>query len=135
MTTNQKGNITESQVMAKILELGYSVSIPFGNSDKYDQIWDIDGKLIRVQIKTSRWKNIEDKRALTFTCKSTCNGKAHFYSKKDIDFFATCWEGKVYAVPVEECSSEKALWFQPPLNHSKVSYAQDYEVAEVLKRL
>ena len=29
------------------------------------------------------------------------------YSKEEIDYFATYWEGKCYLVPVEECSTEK----------------------------
>ena len=38
MDTNFKGKLVELQVLTKITELGYSVSIPFGDKDKYDQI-------------------------------------------------------------------------------------------------
>jgi hypothetical protein len=54
MNTNQIGKISELEILTYVTKLGYSVSIPFGDKDKYDQIWDINGKLIKVQIKTSR---------------------------------------------------------------------------------
>ena len=69
MDTNFKGKITELKVLTYITELGYSVSIPFGDKDRYDQIWDINGKLIKVQVKTAHWKTLEQK-AITFKCKS-----------------------------------------------------------------
>ena len=36
MDTNTLGKITEIEVMSYILKKGYSVSIPFGDKDKYD---------------------------------------------------------------------------------------------------
>ena len=134
MNTNQKGKLTELQVLTKITEMGYPVSIPFGNSDRYDQIWDINGKLIRIQIKTSHWKTNEQK-AIIFSCKSTVNGKGTKYSKKDIDYFATFWNNEIYLVPVEECSTEKTLWFQQPNGGHGFSFAKDYIAQEVLKNL
>mgnify|MGYP002512824013 CR=1 FL=1 len=55
--TNFIGNTTELDVLAYISRLHYYVSIPFGGNARYDQIWDINGKLYKVQIKTS---NISD---------------------------------------------------------------------------
>ena len=48
LTTNQKGKITESEILRAALILGIEVSVPFGDKTRYDQIWDINGKLIRV---------------------------------------------------------------------------------------
>ena len=53
MNTKQLGNLTELQCMTYLYELGYSISIPFGNADKYDLILDIDNKLYKIQIKHS----------------------------------------------------------------------------------
>ena len=39
--------------MTYLYGLGYSISIPFGNADKYDLILDIDGKLYKIQVKHS----------------------------------------------------------------------------------
>ena len=137
---NEKGMITEAQVLTYILNLGYSVSIPFGDKSRYDQIWDINGKLIRVQVKTSRLnekeKDPEKNVSIRFNCKSILNGKNRKYSKSEIDYFATYWNGYVYLIPVEECSTEKVLRFtssQP--NQPKISWAKHYLVEEVLKQL
>ena len=136
---NEKGKNTEAQVLTYILKLGYSVSIPFGDKDRYDQIWDINGKLIRVQVKTARLNRSEKNPqniSICFNCKSTMNGRTHKYSKAEIDYFATYWDGKVYLVPVEECSAEKTLRFsssQP--NQPNISWAKNYEVEEVIKQL
>ena len=139
MNTNTIGKITELKVLTYITELGYSASVPFGDKDRYDQIWDINGKLLRIQIKTSRWKN-EQQKAISFSCKSSyarrnCT-KQHMYTKEDIDYFATYWNNKVYLIPVEECSAEKTIWFGQPANGcTKCSFAKDYEVEEVLKKI
>lgn len=139
MNPNEKGRLTESLVLSYILGLGYSVSIPFGDKDRYDQIWDINGKLIRVQVKTARLNDKEKNPANTsikFNCKSIINGSTKKYSSDDIDYFATWWDNKVYLVPVNECSVEKCLRFtssQP--NQPNICWAKDYEVEEVLKRL
>lgn len=98
--------ITELNILTYISRLGYIVSVPFGNSDKYDQICDIHGKLLRVQIKTARWKD-ERKSGIFFNCYSVANGKKHSYTKQDIDFYATSWLDKCYLVPVEDCGLEK----------------------------
>ena len=135
MNSNQKGKITELEILTYITKLGYSVSIPFGDKDRYDQIWDINGKLIKVQIKTSHFKN-ENQTAIIFKCKSTSNGIEYRYSKEEIDYFATFWDNHVYLIPVEECSTEKTLWFEKPRNGcNKCSFAKNYQVEEVLQRL
>ncbi len=134
--TNYKGKVTELQVLLYITQLGYSVSIPYGDKDRYDQIWDIDGKLLRVQIKTASALD-EENSAIQFSCKSTCNGKAHLYTGKEIDYFATFWDNKCYLIPVSECSNSKKLrFFNNKSNQIKgINWAKDYEVEEVLKKL
>ena len=71
-----------------------------------------------------------------FRCSSKSNGKEYYYSANEIDYFATYWEGQVYLIPIEECSSEKTLWFKSPTNGcKKCSYAQNYLVEEVLAKI
>ena len=132
MNTNVKGTLIETKFLSKITELGFSVSIPFGDKNRYDQIWDINGTLIKVQIKSCRWKD-ERHIGIIFNCYSVCNGKKHFYTKNDIDYFAISWNDKFYLIPVEECSSEKTLWFElSSKSNGKCSMATDYEIEKVL---
>ena len=129
MDVNQKGNLTELQVMTAAIKCGYTVSVPYGDCDRYDQIWDKNGHLLRVQVKTARWKD-ERHLGIIFNCYSVSNGKKHKYQSDDIDYFATFWEDKCYLIPVAECSTEKTLWFQLAANNSKCCMAQDYELKE-----
>lgn len=110
---------------------GISVSIPFGDKDRYDQIWDINGKLIKIQIKTSHISKKNTGKAIEFKTTGTSNGKTTKYSKKDIDYFATFWENQVYVVPVEETSSIKTLRFECTVNKPNISWANNYTVEEV----
>jgi len=46
------GSAAELAVSAKLISLGFNVSIPFGETS-YDLIAEKDGRLIRVQVKTA----------------------------------------------------------------------------------
>lgn len=133
MNTDVLGKTTELEVMLYIIKKGYSVSIPFGNKDKYDQIWDINGQLLKIQVKTSHLYTKNTGKAIEFKTTGTSNGKTTSYTKQDIDYFATFWEGQVYIVPVEETSSKKVLRFESQSNQSNISWANNYTVEEVLK--
>ena len=136
--TNTKGILTELKVLQYVIEKGYSVSIPYGDRDRYDQIWDIDGKLLRVQVKTSSWYN-EEKTAFSFKTRSGYM-KAHKniekkYSKEEIDYFATFFENECYVVPVEECGTIKVLRFSSETkNQSSINWAKDYTFKEIIEK-
>jgi len=49
--TNIKGDIAELAVAKRFLELGYWVSLPFGDDAPYDLIIDKNGVFKRVQVK------------------------------------------------------------------------------------
>lgn len=53
MTTKQLGNIGEAKVLAKFVELKVPVYIPFGDNEKSDLIAEFNGKLNKIQVKTS----------------------------------------------------------------------------------
>lgn len=137
MDTKQIGNITELEVLTYITKLGCQVSIPFGDRERYDQIWDINGKLLKIQVKTSHG----DEEYIKFSCRSTHRRKGKCisttYTADEIDYFATYWKGKCYMVPINETCYDKTLRFCTPKNGQTkgISFAKDYEVEEVLKRI
>lgn len=132
----QKGNLTELQCITAFYEAGYQVSLPYGENSRYDLVADINGHLLKVQVKTSR---TFDENSFIFTCRSTKSKKSgntrRAYTKDEIDYFATFYQGKCYLVPVEECGVEKRLHlFGCKSNQSmNVSYAKDYELLTQLK--
>lgn len=135
LTTQQKGITTEMYVAAYLLSLGYNVSQPFCQDSKYDLIVDVNNKLYRLQVKTSRLLN-ED--TIVFNCRSTTKNsqtnKSRYYQENEIDYFATYWNGEVFLVPVNECSSEKRLHLTP-VKQSSQTYAYNHLASEVLKKL
>lgn len=133
--TNILGKITELDVMSYVVKQGYSVSIPYGNKDRYDQIWDINGKLVRVQIKTAHLCTKNNGMAIEFKTTGTSNGRTTVYYENDIDYFATFWENRVYVVPVSETSSKKILRFESDCKNSNIAWAKNYTFEEFIKRL
>lgn len=136
--TVEKGKITEASILLWCIKNNIVVSIPYGNTDKYDQVWDVDGFLYRVQIKTCR-KADDLGEVIVFDCYSVSNKKKQFYSKKDIDFFATYYNGEVYLIPVDECHSEKKLRISDSLNRSKyaknTNWGTDYSALSIIRRM
>ena len=143
MNTKQLGNLTELQCITRLYELGCSVSIPFGNSDKYDAVIDVDDKLYKVQIKHST--EYCDSEGQPSYIKFKCRWQSHnsqgysenLYKANEIDLFATFYDGECYLVPQSECTNEKILRIQSPKNGQRkgVSFLENYKAQEVLKQL
>ena len=138
LSPKQKGNLTELECLTAFYQLGYKCSIPYGENSRYDLIADIDGKLIRIQCKTSREV---DEGVIEFPCRSSrSNTKSNLqrrYTADEIDYFCTFWNGQCYLVPISECSVTKKLRFIPPKNGQKVGicYAKDYELQGQLEKI
>lgn len=133
MDTNQKGKISELNVLSYVIKKGYTVSIPFGDKDRYDQIWDIKGKIYRVQVKTARWID-EEQSGFMFNCYTVSNGKKHKYTKNEIDLFAIFFNNQLYVFPIEECSTEKKVRFTAKQNSPNINWAKDYTFEEVIEK-
>jgi hypothetical protein len=54
--SKNQGNIGVSKAIYEYTRLGYTVLLPFSDSDKYDLVIDNKIKLLKVQVKTSRCK-------------------------------------------------------------------------------
>lgn len=55
-TNTDQGNIGLSKAIYELQLLGYRISIPLTENQKYDLIGDKDGKLYKIQVKTTRNK-------------------------------------------------------------------------------
>ena len=145
MSTKYLGNLTELQCITRFYELDCPVSIPYGDSEKYDMIVDVNGNLYRLQCKHANPHMNENGEVEYLTIKTTWQSgytknsqyKRNQYSKEDCDYFVTHYEGKNYLVPVEQCSNEKTLRIVPPRNGQikGISFLKDHELSEVLKTL
>lgn len=134
--TAQQGEITESMVLARLIQLGYRCLIPWGHDCRYDIAIDDDGKFIRVQCKTARY--LEERGCLEFNTAITyarVGGKPHIRKgyKGEADYFGVYSPDteKVYLIPVEDVPSDAAaLRLHATKNNQQkgVRWAKDYEI-------
>jgi hypothetical protein len=136
MDTKQKGDITESKVLARFTELGYSILVPWGDNDRYDLIFENEhGSFKRIQCKTGNVINNES--VIVFRVHSSSahrNGKRPTYHG-EVDYFAVWCEynDKIYLVPFSEVgnlTSEARLRLTETKNgqNKGVRFAKDFEL-------
>lgn len=139
LTTKEKGNITELKCATAFIALGYKISIPYGEDCPYDFIADLNGKLIRIQCKTSH--KLKNGEGFEFKCYSvivTAKGiKTTGYAKNAFDFFATIDNDTCYLVPLEECGKAKILRYCYPKNgqKKKISLATDFTLDNMIQKI
>lgn len=57
MNTKAVGELSEAIILAHLMKKGWSVSLPFGNNQRYDMLIDTGERILRAQCKTGRWLN------------------------------------------------------------------------------
>ena len=131
------GDRTTLAVMLALVELGYGVSVPFGENTRYDLVVENGHRLLRVQCKTGRLYD----GVIVFR---TASSYAHHPNPKprqrhyvgQVDAFAVYCPrtGDVYLIPIGDLPMEEAtLRIDPPRNGQRklVRFAADYEIANV----
>lgn len=96
------GEISQAQILAALLRKGYSVSIPWGDNQRYDFILDVNGDLKRVQCKTAKLE-----RGRVHVPGRSSSSKGHRSYHGQVEYMAGyCPEnGKCYLIPIEEFGS------------------------------
>lgn len=145
MNTKYIGNLTELQCITRFYELGFPVSIPYGDSEKYDMILDVNSNLYRLQCKHGNLHINENNEVDYLEIKTTWQSgytknsqyKSNQYSKLDCDYFVTHYQGKNYLIPVEQCSNKKILRIIPPKNGQikGINFLNNFLDEEVIKNL
>lgn len=134
------GDVNELKCILDFESRGYYTSIPFSGSSRYDVIVDIEGKLLRIQCKSSHlYKNDETSIEFDATRSTTNTQKTtrYKYSKEEIDYFYTSYKDYGFLIPVEEVSTSKILRLEKPLNNQieQVNIAADYLIDNVLSSI
>ncbi len=140
MDTKRKGNITEMETMLAFMKLGYNVLTPYGDCERYDFVVDIGNKFIRVQSKTASTENNGASFKISTSSSNRKDGGVvhHTYTKEDIDYFTTVFDGIVYLFPVEICGGrDKQFRIEPTKNGQVrgITWAKDYVLSEVIKTI
>ncbi|GAB6879445.1 hypothetical protein JCM17823_17190 [Halorubrum gandharaense] len=123
------GDETEVRVIHDLVSNGYSVSIPFGDNDKYDLIIDDNGSLYRIQCKTC-WETEKGTIRFNTHSQTTKDGEYHEQTYEDgIDAFVVRHppDETLYWVDVDEAGSQKMeLRFEAEIDHPAINWADDY---------
>ena len=132
-----KGITTELICMQKFIELGYIVSVPYGNNSRYDLLVDNGKSIWRIQCKAASL-NANDSYTIQ-TCNkvsTTTQRKTKHYTKEQIDFIASIIDNQLVIIPVEfiENSTSKVFRIKPPKYGSKstCNLIQDFTAEKYL---
>ena len=142
LTTDQKGNIAETAIVAAAVKLGVDVYRPVGEGGRYDMIFDLGERLARVQCKwASRHGDVLMVRC--YSSRRSAGGRIvnRRYTEEEVDFFA------IYSHDVDRCYLiPPKLWvgrrqvhlrLAPSRNNQQIgiNWAHEYEFAATLGRL
>ncbi|USZ71362.1 group I intron-associated PD-(D/E)XK endonuclease [Natronosalvus halobius] len=135
MNTKQTGDETEATILAALIAMGHSVSIPFGDNDKYDLLLDTGTRILRVQCKTG-WVEGDVIRFKTAS-KTTVDGTDTVVDYDDtIDGFAVrCREtDELYWVPMEDAGKKSTYLriVEPEIEHPSTKRESDYRLEKRL---
>lgn len=131
------GDETQAMVLARLVQAGKQVLMPFGENVRYDLVIDEGDRFVRVQCKTGRLKRGAVKfNSCSYTYHHPANQGARKYQhdyRGQADVFGVyCPEtDDVYLVPVDDVGLTKgSLRVEPTLNHQakKIRWAQDFVV-------
>lgn len=124
------GYLTEHAVSYLAYSFGVDVSLPT-TPIRYDQVWDIGSRILRVQIKHASDIIYNDNIVIGFRFGD------EKYAKNEIDGIATEYNNKLYFIPIEKCARENKLYFLIAKGYDNTKWAEDYEVSslEKLKRI
>jgi len=126
--TKRTGELAEAAFVVKTAGLGFAVSKPWGDSERYDFILDAGHATFRVQVKCTESLNANGYQVQsTYTDR---NQKGH-YSTADIDFLVgyilplDLW----YVVPSNALPASASLRFYPEGNISRRARFEQYREA------
>ena len=137
LTTNQKGLIAETAIIAECVRLGVGVCRPL-DDERYDLILDLRPRLLRVQCKWAT-RDSDVVVARLYSNRRGPNGMiTRRYTTEEIDCFAVhCMElSRSFLLPADGCR-QVLLRLGPTRNNQAagIRWACDYEFAARLRDL
>lgn len=124
------GDETEAIAIYSLIASGYSVSIPFGDNDKYDLIVENGNRLFRVQCKTA-WQNKPNTIRFNTHTQTKQEGEYHEETYHDkIDAFLVRYPPKedLLWIGVEAANEQKMeLRYESEIDHPSINWVSDYQ--------
>lgn len=137
--SKSKGNIGEAKVLARLVELGCSVLLPFGDNERYDLVVENSSKhLLKAQVKYS--SQLESDGCLEFQLYSSKNHttnkvKSGYVGEIDIFLLYHSVTDEVYLLTPIDFENRKSMFLRtkPTVNKQskKVNFATDYILKDI----
>ena len=141
LSTDRKGNIAELAIAKAAVELGIDVYHPLGEGGRYDLIFDLIDRLVRVQCKTAPRRG----DVVVVRCYSARRSRDGFikrpYAAGEIDAFAAyCPDlDRCYFLPYARFANRTQvdLRLARSLNNQRIgiNWASDFEFSATLARV
>ena len=124
-TRKRRGEAAEAAFLARATALGFSVCIPWGDSNRYDSVVDLGHGLLRIQVKSAT--RYRDTRYRV----KTCGASGLVYTAGDIDFFVAYLvpENLWYVIPIEAIGQRKGVRFYPHSRRPSKAMFEKYREA------
>ena len=108
-TRKRRGEAAEAAFLARATHLGFTVCLPWGDSERYDSVVDHGRGFLRVQVKSATGYAEHRYRV------KTAGASGIPYTSAEIDFFVAYIvpEDIWYIIPIEAIGHRKGLHFYP----------------------
>jgi hypothetical protein len=141
LSTDQKGAIAELAIAHEAAALGVGVFKPLTDGERYDLIFDLRPRLVRVQCKwAARVNDVVVVRCRS--CRRTREGLVHRgYTPEEVDaIVAYCLDiDRCYFLPIEAFDGRAALQLRlaPSRNNQRagINWADDFDFEARLEAL
>ena len=132
----QSGLITELLCQLHFAEFGILLSQPIINDSRYDFLADINGKIYKIQCKSSSSSDNGDSFYFSLVSQNWNTREKKNYQGQ-IDYFYTCFNGKGYLIPIEDTGRQtKTLRLKScQENNPNINWAENYEFEKILQQI
>jgi PD-(D/E)XK endonuclease len=112
LTPREQGDFGEMSAMCWLAPQGASVAIPVGNNSHWDLVAELENRLLRVQVKTSRGFRLGrwEVRVATRGGNQSWNGVAKLLDRSRFDYlFVLVGDGRRWFIPAGHVDGVAAL--------------------------
>jgi hypothetical protein len=117
LTPREQGDFGERAALYWLVGEGAHVSIPFGHSPDYDLVADLDGQLLRVQVKTSACRD-KGRWAVTVCTRGGNQSWSGLVKTLDLDrfdrLFVLVADGRQWFIPADRVEGGRNILLGGP---------------------
>lgn len=133
MESHRKGDLTEAEVITQLKRRGVPVSIPFGDNERYDLLFETPGGVIlRAQVKTG-WSDRGIVNFRGYSQHTNSEGNVYKQYDRDVDCFLVFSDeyDRLFLVWEDEFDSNMSIRVESPKqDHDTINWADDYDFDE-----